>query len=152
VTIVITILIVLGAAALTAGVLLLRQVRSRAQDDLEALVGAANIVLFERSANCLGHSDADVDQARGAGALALCRDGMHFMHWIPRRRHLHIPAVAITAAAATRSYTRPGFARASARPMLQIDYRTRGRVARIAWSVTDAEAWSEAIGELQRAS
>jgi hypothetical protein len=36
--------------------------------------------------------------------------------------------------------------------MLQIDYRTRGRVARIAWSVTDAEAWSEAIGELRTAS
>jgi hypothetical protein len=152
VTIVITILVVLVTAGLTAGFVLLRQVRSRAQDDLEALVGTADIVRFERSASCLGHSDADADQARGAGALALCRDGIHFMLWIPRGRHLHIPAAAITAAAATRSYTRPGFARASARPMLQIDYRTRGRVARIAWSVTDAEAWSEAIGELRTAS
>lgn len=151
-TVVLTILVVLVTAALTSGWVLLRQVRSRAQDDLEALVGAANIVLFERSANSLGHSDADVDQARGAGALALCRDGIHFMPWIPRHRHLHIPAAAVTTAAASRGYARPGFARASARPMLQIDYRTRGRVARIAWSVTDAEAWCEAIGELQQAS
>lgn len=151
-TIVITILVALVAAALAAGFMLLRQVRRRAQDDLEALVGAESIVLFDRSANSLGHSDADVDQARGAGALALCRDGIHFMLWIPRRRHLHIPAAAITATAASRSYVRPGFARASARPMLQVDYRTRGRVARIAWSVTDAEAWCEAIGELRTAS
>ena len=149
-TIAITVLVAVLTAALTAGVLLLRQVRRRAQDDLEALVGPDNIVRFERSANCLGHSDTAVDQSRGAGALTLCRDGIHFMLWIPRGRHLHIPATAIESAAATRAYTRPGFARASPRPMLQIDYRTRGRPARIAWSVTDAEAWCEAI-EQQRA-
>jgi hypothetical protein len=151
VTIAITVVLVVLAAALTGGFMLLRQVRRRAQDDLERRVGADNIVMFERSANCLGHSDSDVDQSRGAGALALCADGVHFMLWIPRGRYLHIPAAAITAGAATRAYTRPGFARASPRPMLQIDYRARGRTARIAWAVTDAEAWSEAIGELQKA-
>ncbi|MGQ0802472.1 MAG: hypothetical protein ACT4PI_01225 [Actinomycetota bacterium] len=151
-TIVIVLLVVALTTGLTAGVLLLRQVRRRAQDDLEALVGPDNIVMFERSANCLGHSDADVDQSRGAGALALCADGIHFMLWMPRGRHLHIPSADIASAAATRRYTRPGFARASPRPMLQIDYRTRGRVARIAWSVTDADAWSEAITELPAAS
>lgn len=151
-TIAITLLVVVLTAGLTAAFLLLRQVRRRAQDDLEALVGAENVVMFERSANCLGHSDSDVDQSRGAGALALCPDGIHFMLWMPRGRHLHIPSADIASAAATRRYTRPGFARASPRPMLQIDYRTRGRTARIAWSVTDADAWSEAIGELQKAS
>ncbi|MGI8796527.1 MAG: hypothetical protein ACR2IR_08150 [Acidimicrobiia bacterium] len=151
-TIAITVLVVVLTAALTAGFVLLRQVRRRAQEDLEARVGSDNIGLFERSANCLGHSDADVDQSRGAGALALCADGIHFMGWIPRGRYLHIPAGAIESATATRAYTRPGFARASARPMLQVDYRTRGRAARVAWSVTDADVWSEAIGELRRAS
>lgn len=151
-TIVITVLVVVVTAALTAGCLLLRQVRRRAQDDLAALVGADNILRFERSANCLGHSDADVDQSRGAGALALCPDGIHFMLWMPRGRHLHVPAADIASAAASRGYTRPGFARASPRPMLQVDYRARGRTARIAWSVTDADAWAEAIRELRRAS
>jgi len=152
VSIVITVLVVALTAGLTAGFMLLRQVRGRAQDDLEALVGTDNILLFERSASCLGHSDANVDQARGAGALALCADGIHFMHWIPRGRHLHIPAAAIESAAATRAFARQGFARASARPMLQVDYRTRGRPARIAWSVNNADAWCEAIGKLVGAS
>jgi hypothetical protein len=152
VTIAVMLIVIVLTAGLTAGVLLLRQVRRRAQDDLEQRVGTDNIVMFERSANCLGHSDSHVDQSRGAGALALCPDGLHFMLWMPRGRHLHIPAAAIEGTAATRSYTRPGFARASPRPMLQVDYRTRGRVARIAWSVTDADAWSEAIGELRTAS
>lgn len=149
-TIAIALLVAALTAGLTAGFMLLRQVRRRAQDDLEALVGSDNFVRFERSANCLGHSDADVDQSRGAGALALCPDGIHFMLWMPRGRHLHIPSADIASAAATRRYTRPGFARASPRPMLQVDYRTRGRSARVAWSVTDAEAWCEAI-EQQRA-
>ena len=151
-TIVILALVALVAALLAAGFLLLRQVRARARTDLEALVGAQAVRLFDPSANCLGHSDAAVDQSRGAGALALCADGIHFMLWIPRGRHLHIPADAIVSVAATRAYTRPGFARASPRPMLQVDYRSRGRDARVAWSVTNADAWCEAIGELRGAS
>jgi len=151
-TIVLTVVLVVITGAVTAGFVLLRQVRQRAQDDLERRVGLENIVMFERSANCLGHSDSDVDQSRGAGALALCGDGIHFMLWIPRGRYLHIPAAAITSAAAARSYARPGFARASPRPMLQVDYRARGRTARIAWSVTDAEAWCEAIAQQRTSS
>jgi hypothetical protein len=154
VTILFLALVAVVAAGLTAGVLLLRQVRARARSDLEAIVGPDAITLFEPSANCLGHSDAAADQSRGAGAgaLALSPDGLHFMLWIPRGRHLFIPATAIASATMTRAYKRPGFARASPRPMLQVDYRARGRDARVAWAVTDAEKWCEAIGELQAAS
>jgi hypothetical protein len=148
VTILILVLVAVLAAAATGGVLLLRKVRARARADLEAIVGSDAITLFEASANCLGHSDAAADQSRGAGALALGPDGLHFMLWIPRGRHLHIPATAIASATMTRAYKRPGFARASPRPMLQVDYRTRGRDARVALAVTDAEKWCEAIGEL----
>lgn len=148
-TILILVLVAVVAAALTGGALLLRQVRARARADLEAIVGGSDdMLLFEPSANCLGHSDAAADQSRGAGALALSPDGLHFMLWIPRGRHLHIPATAIVSATMTRAYKRPGFARASPRPMLQVDYRARGRDARVAWAVTDAEKWCDAIGEL----
>ena len=151
-TIVLLVLVGVVAAALTAGWLLLRQVRSRARSDLESIVGEDEIVRFEPSANCLGHSDAAADQSRGAGALALCNDGLHFMLWVPRGRHVHIPLSEIASVASTRAYTRPGFSRASPRPMLQVDYVTRGRSARVAWAVTDADAWCEAIGELRPAS
>lgn len=149
------ILIGVAAAAVvgiyTAGFVFLRRLRNRAQGDVEQMLGPDRVLLVERSAKCAGHDDPDTAALRGAGVLALAEDGLHFMLWMPRGRHLHVPRAAIRASAATRTYRRADFARASFRPMLRIDFRTKaGGDASIAWSVTDAEAWCDAIEE-QRA-
>jgi hypothetical protein len=137
--------VAVGGAYL-AGFLFVRRLRGRAQDDLEALVGAGQAVLVDRSTNCAGHDDPDTVQLRGAGVLALTDDALHFMLWMPRHRHLEIPRASIRAASATRSYRRAGFARASLRPLLRVEFHTKaGAEASIAWSVTDAEAWCDAL-------
>ncbi len=134
------------------GFVFLRRLRNRAQGDLEEMLGPDRILLVDRSANCAGHDDPDTVQLRGAGVLALAPGGLHFMLWMPRGRHLHVPVAAIEAAAATRTYRRAGFTRASVRPMLRVDFRTRaGEDAAVMWSVTDAEAWCGAIEEQRHA-
>ena len=135
-----------------AGFLFVRRLRNRAQGDLEAMVGAEHVVLVDRSANCAGHDDPDTVQLRGAGVLALTEDALHFMLWMPRDRHLQIPRSGVRTATATRAYRRAGFARASFRPMLRVEFRTKaGADASIGWSTTDAEAWCDALNEEQRA-
>ncbi len=146
------ILIAVAAAAIFglygAGFLFVRNLRNRAQGDLETLVGAENVLLVDRSANSAGHDDPDTVQLRGAGVLALTGDALHFMLWMPRDRHLQIPRSGIRAASATRAYRRAGFGRASFRPLLRVDFRTKaGADASIAWSTTDADAWCDALNE-----
>jgi hypothetical protein len=151
VEIVIAIAIAAIVGLYAAGFVFLRRLRNRAQDDLEELVGADNVLLVDRSANCGGHDDPDTVQLRGAGVLALTADALRFMLWMPRGRHLDVPLTAITATAETRTYRRAGYAKAALRPMLRVEFRTKtGAEASAVWTVTDAENWCEAIDE-QRA-
>jgi hypothetical protein len=135
------VVVVAVAAIVVFAVFMLRRASTRSRDGLAAAL-AGDAPLQSTAANCLGVSSGQ--QLRGAGMLALTKSELVFALGVPRRV-LRIPIGRVAAVEVTGRFQRPGFVRASPRPMLAVDYISDSGPSRVGWQVADAAGWHNAI-------
>ncbi|MHC4607344.1 MAG: hypothetical protein ACYTAF_10520 [Planctomycetota bacterium] len=141
-------IVVLGLILLTAlivpAVLILwiRGLSRSAAAEMRERLGEHRILLMEPGANFFGRKSLGVAQIRGNGCLALTRDELHFIMWVPRRE-IRIPRSDILRAEKTRTHV----GKASIFPLLRVRFRNEeGKEDAIAWRVRKLPEWLEKLG------
>jgi hypothetical protein len=140
--------VVLGLVLLTAlivpAVLILwiRGLSRSAAAKMRARLGEHRILLMDRGANFFGVKSRGIGQLRGNGCLALTRDELLFLMWVPRRE-IRIPRSDILRAGKTRTHV----GKASFFPLLRVHFRNEeGKEDAIAWRVRNLKEWLEKLG------
>lgn len=133
--------VVVVAVIVIFAVFMLRRATARSRTSLAAAL-AGDAPIQSTAANCLGVSAGQ--QVRGAGTLALTKSDVVFALGLPSRV-LRIPLSRIVSVEVSGKFQRPGFVRASPRPMLAIAYTSDSGPSRVGWEVADAAGWQGAI-------
>jgi hypothetical protein len=108
---------------------------------VRAELGESEIVAIDESANCFGLDSKGVTQIRGNGCLAVTKDELLFVMWIPRRE-IRIPRAWITSVETTKWH----LGKTMGKPLLLVRFTDdQARADSVAWYVKDLPAWEAAL-------
>jgi hypothetical protein len=145
-TVVIIILLVLAAVAVTAFFLMrwLRRLRGEAIGDLRRRTREEKVYHVE-DCNFFGLLSAGYAQVRGNGMLALAERGIHFRMLTPAK-YVFVPLDSITRVSQPRSFLK----KTKAKVLLRVDFVSdAGEDDACAWLVRSLDWWTQAVEALR---
>ncbi|MBK9001865.1 MAG: hypothetical protein IPM35_39585 [Myxococcales bacterium] len=119
------------------------RLRARGRAALERFA-PSDVVLSELMAQSYGEESRGATQARGNGALALTKDELFFLLYVPERE-LRIPLASIEAVTMPRSH----LGKTSGAKLLHVRFRRDAGQDAVAWRVLDPEAWKFQLDALR---
>lgn len=122
----------------------LHGLRVRGQAALDRRFARSDVILSELMAQSYGEQSRGVTQARGNGALALTKDELFFMLYVPERE-LRIALASIEDVSNPRSH----LGKTSGAKLLHVRFKRDAGEDAVAWRVPDPEAWKAELDALR---
>lgn len=123
---------------------LAKTLRARGAAAIAERYPAADVLLSDTFAQSYGQQSRGVTQARGNGALALTKDELYFMLYVPQRE-LRIPLSTITAVTHPRSH----LGKTGGVKLLHVAFTTSAGPDAIAFRLVDLDGWTARIESLR---
>jgi hypothetical protein len=121
-----------------------QHLRARGRMAIEARFAATDVIRQETLAQSYGQQSRGPAQARGSGALALTKNELMFLLYVPERE-LRIPIASIGAVSLVRSH----LGKSGGVKILHVAFTRDGMEDAIAWRVPDPAAWKAALDTLR---
>lgn len=124
----------------------LRRLKAERMAEARAMLGAEGIVFLDPGAAFFGQSSLGMSQVRGNGCLAVSRDTVLFLMWVPERE-FRVAVAAIRRIETSKSH----LGKSKFRPLLKLTFAGRdGGEDSMAWWVRDLAQAKAALKESTR--
>ena len=121
-----------------------KTLRARGAAEIAERFPAADVLLSDTFVQSYGQTSRGVTQARGNGVLALTKDELFFMLYVPQRE-LRIPLSSITGITTPRHH----LGKTGGAKLLHVAFTTPAGEDAIAWRLVDLEGWIARIESLR---
>lgn len=121
-----------------------RGLRARGRGEIEKRYPLSEVLLAETMAQSFGQQSSGATQLRGSGALALTRDELCFVMYVPTRE-LRIPLASVETVSLTRSH----LGKTQGVNLLHVRYTHEGVEDAMAWRLPNPGTWKQQIESLR---
>lgn len=121
-----------------------RKLQKKRYKELLAIVPQEAILMVSSSANFFGVASRKGRQIRGNGVLAVTREQVVFLQWVPKKR-LTIPIRSISHVSSVKAFN----GKTRFRPLLKIEFTDEiGQQEAGGWLVTNLDQWLNTLKSL----